>query len=86
MEGFKYTVSNMGVDWDTQVYPRVVNVGKIFGIYDQKQLTAEEISSLCRNLNIKYAVFSTQFEGTQRRLSELPVVFSQGTVTIYQLY
>ena len=86
MEGFKYTVSNMGVDWDTVVKPRVDLVGKVFGIYDQQAAESEEIISLCKDKNIRYAVFSSQFEGETTYLNEFENVFSDGTVKIYKLY
>jgi hypothetical protein len=86
MEGFKYTVSNMGVDWDTVVKPRVDLVGKVFGIYDQQAAESEEIITLCKDKNIRYAVFSSQFEGETTYLNEFENVFSDGTVKIYKLY
>ncbi|MBR5873955.1 MAG: hypothetical protein IKY90_04370 [Oscillospiraceae bacterium] len=86
MEGFKYTVSNMGVDWDTVVKPRVDLVGKVFGIYDQQAAESEEIISLCKDKKIRYAVFSSQFEGETTYLNEFENVFSDGTVKIYKLY
>lgn len=86
MEGFKYTVSNMGIDFETQVRGRLDNVGSIFGIYDTAQASSEEIQTLCKNLGIRYAVFSTQFEGVQDSLENFEKVFSQGTVTVYKIY
>ena len=86
MEGFKYTVSNMGIDWDTQVKPRVQNVGRVFGIYDMQAVSAEEITEICRENSIRYAVFSRQFEGTTDSLESFETVFSNGTVKIYKIY
>ena len=86
MEGFKYTVSNMGIDWETQVKPRVENVGTVFGIYDMPQAETADIQKLCKQLNIRYAVFSTQFEGVTEQLENFEIVFSQGTVTVYKIY
>lgn len=86
MEGFKYTVSNMGVEWDTVVKPRVDLVGKVFGIYEQQPVESEEIIALCKDKNIRYAVFSSQFEGDTTYLNEFENVFSNGTVNIYKLY
>ena len=86
MEGFKYTVSNMGTDWATVVKPRVENVGSVFGTYNMRQLPPEDILQLCKDLNIQYAVFSTQFEGQTESLESFETVFSQGTVKIYKIY
>lgn len=86
MEGFKYTVSNMGIDWETQVKPRVENVGKVFGIYDQTASHSSEILKLCTENNIRYAVFSQQFEGETSNLEDFSLVFENGTVRIYKIY
>ena len=86
MEGFKYTVSNMGIDWSTQVKPRVDNVGRVFGIYDMEQADTSDIRNICKKLNIRYAVFSSQFEGVTDQLENFETVFSQGTVKIYKIY
>ncbi len=86
MEGFKYTVSNMGTDWETQVKPRVENVGRIFGIYDQQQADAAEISGICSENNIRYVVYSAQFEGETTALESFETVFENGTVKIYRIY
>ena len=86
MEGFKYTVSNMGIDFETQVRPRLDNVGSVFGIYDMEQKDTADIAQMCKQLNIRYAVFSTQFEGVTDSLENFETVFSQGTVKIYKIY
>ena len=86
MEGFKYTVSNMGIDWETQVKPRVENVGKIFGVYDQRTASAREISKICTENSIRYAVYSAQFESDTSGIENFPVVFENGTVKIYKIY
>ncbi|MBR4036386.1 MAG: hypothetical protein IKJ05_06635 [Oscillospiraceae bacterium] len=86
MEGFKYTVSNMGTDWETQVKPRVENVGRIFGTYSQPVATADEIADICTDNNIRYAVFSTQFEGDTSGIENFSLVFEDRTVKIYKIY
>ncbi len=86
MEGFKYTVSNMGIDFKADVAPRIELVGKVFGIYEYQIVDANEILTLCKNKNIRYAVFSTQFEGDTSGLEDFSKVFQDNTVTIYKLY
>ncbi|MDD6187736.1 MAG: hypothetical protein PUB11_06790 [Oscillospiraceae bacterium] len=86
MEGFKYTVSNMGVSWDDTVKPRVESVGKIFGTYNQTPADAKEIYEICTADNIRYAVVSTQFEFQNEALCEFECVFNEGTVAIYKIY
>jgi len=86
MEGFKYTVSNMGIDFETQVRPKLELTGKIFGIYDQEIAGTDEITQMCVDNNIKYALFSTQFEGETTALDNFPVVFEDRTVKIYKIY
>jgi len=86
MEGFKYTVSNMGTDWETQVKPRVENVGRIFGTYSQPVATADKIADICTDNNIRYAVFSTQFEGDTSGIENFSLVFEDRTVKIYKIY
>ncbi|MBQ7903470.1 MAG: hypothetical protein IJ362_07050 [Oscillospiraceae bacterium] len=86
MEGFKYTVSNMGTDWDTQVKPRVENVGRVFGIYGMQAAPAAEIAEICTENSIRYVLFSSQFEGTTENLEEFETVFRDGTVKIYRIY
>ncbi len=86
MEGYKYTLSNMGIDFDTQIRPRLDLVGKVFGIYDQQVANANEILEMCIEHNIRYAVFSTQFEGEITGLENSNLVFEKGTVKIYKIY
>lgn len=85
MEGWKYTVSNMGVSWE-EVAPRVENVGKIFGQYGQEPVSAQQILDICRGIGVKYAVYSSQFDGDSTNLESFEKVFDTGTVTIYKIY
>jgi hypothetical protein len=85
MEGFKYTVSNMGIDWDI-VKPRYDFINELFTIGENESLTFDDIVSFCKQYKIRYAVFSHQFEGDDSKLDCFEAVFSQGTVTIYKLY
>ena len=85
MEGFKYTVSNMGVSWDI-VSERLEKVGKVFGVYDEEQAQWDEILEICKENNIRYAVYSSQFEGETAELERFETVFDEGTVKIYKLY
>lgn len=85
MEGFKYTVSNMGVEW-RQVDRRLQLVGKVFGIYDQQAASLDEIIRLCKNHNIRYVVYSSQFEGDISAFSGLEPVFSDNSAVIYKIY
>ena len=85
MEGFKYTVSNMGTPWNV-IEPRLENVGKIFGIYEQSLVSEEQVMKICKENNIRYAVYSSQFEGETDTLNEFETVFNDGTVKIYKMY
>ena len=85
MEGFKYTVSNMGVEW-RQVDRRLQLVGKVFGIYDQQAASLDEIIRLCKKHNIRYVVYSSQFEGDISAFSGLEPVFSDNSAVIYKIY
>ena len=85
MEGFKYTVSNMGVEW-RQVDQRLKLVGKVFGIYDQPAASLDEIIRLCKKENIRYVVYSSQFEGDISAFSGLEPVFSDNSAVIYKIY
>lgn len=85
MEGFKYTVSNMGISWE-QVKPRLEVVGSIFGVYDMQQADSDDILNMCKQNGIQYAVYSSQFEGDTSQLENFEVVFSEKTVTIYKIY
>lgn len=86
MEGFKYTVSNMGIDFATQVRPRLDLIGKVFGIYNQEIAGTDEITQMCVDNNIRYALFSSQFEGETTALDNFPVIFEDRTVKIYKIY
>ena len=86
MEGFKYTVSNMGIDFETQVRPRLDLIGKVFGIYNQEIAGTDEITQMCVDNNIRYALFSSQFEGETTALDNFPLVFEDRTVKIYKIY
>ena len=85
MEGWKYTMSNMGVSWE-EVAPRVENVGKIFGQYGQEPVSAKQILDICRGIGVKYAVYSSQFDGDNTNIECFEKVFVTGTVTIYKIY
>ena len=85
MEGFKYTVSNMGVEW-RQVDRRLKLVGKVFGIYDQQAASLDEIIRLCKKHNIRYVVYSSQFEGDISAFSGLEPVFLDNSAVIYKIY
>ncbi len=85
MEGFKYTVSNMGVEW-RQVDRRLQLVAKVFGIYDQQAASLDEIIRLCKKHNIRYVVYSSQFEGDISAFSGLEPVFSDNSAVIYKIY
>lgn len=76
----------MGVDWGTQVSPRAEAVGKVFGIYGQPVADSREILKICSDNNIKYAVFSAQFEGETAGLENFSLVFDDRTVKIYKIY
>ena len=85
MEGYKYTVSNMGVSKEI-VQERLDTVGAIFGIYGQEIKDASWIKQTCQELSIPYIVYSSQFEGNTENLENFEVVYNKGTVTIYKIY
>ncbi len=85
MEGFKYTVSNMGIPWNV-VEPRLENVGRIFAIYDQPLSDKQQVTSICKENRIRYVVYSSQFEGKTDTIEEFETVFNKGTVKIYKIY
>ena len=85
MEGFKYTVSNMGISWN-EVSPRLKKVGKVFGINGERMVQWDEILEMCKEDNIRYVVYSSQFEGETEELEKFETVFDEGTVKIYKLY
>ncbi len=81
MEGHKYTLSNMGVSIDI-IGHRYSVINTIFS----KDTSLEDIIALCKDNNIMYIVYSSQFEGDTQQLEALLKVFNDDTVTIYKAY
>ncbi len=82
LEGYKYTVSNMGAaEGFPDVYLMHENVDKIFN----SDTDIEFIKEFCEQNNIKFILYSQQSTGEKTHLNELEVVFKEGTVTIYKL-
>ncbi|MEG2191775.1 MAG: hypothetical protein RRX95_00645 [Oscillospiraceae bacterium] len=84
MEGFKYTVSNMGVSKE-RVGERIDLVYGVFAIEGNEKMPLEEIIKKLKEKNIKYIVYSSQFEGDISEVSKLEAVFADRTVTIYKI-
>ena len=80
MEGFKYTASNMGVEWK-DIKPRYDMVTHTFdGIY-----SPNTIVRACQKRGIRYIVYSSQFEGDCENLINCSLVFDRGSVRIYEV-
>ena len=84
MEGFKYTVSNMGVSKEV-VGEKLKLVYEMFAIEGTKPLKYEDIKETLTKNSIKYIVYSNQFEGDVSQLENFEIVFCEGTVTIYKV-
>ncbi len=80
MEGFKYTVSNMGISSDYAMQRYNLNNALFSG-----ELTHEQIVQKCEENAIKYIVYSTQFEGSVAQFDNLQKVYNSDTVYIYKL-
>ncbi len=80
MEGFKYTVSNMGLSNEVAMERYNFNAALFSG-----SLTHEEMLLECHERGIDYLVFSTQFEGGTEQFADFENVFSSETVMIYKV-
>lgn len=79
MEGFQFTVTNMGVSKE--------EVARRLAVYDQMFMQTtppEQVVQLCRENSIRFVVFSSQLPGTEDNLTELQQVYTSPTVRIYQ--
>ncbi len=80
LEGYKYTVSNMGgTDDFPDVFAMHANVEMIFSA----DTDIETIKSFAQQHNIKYIVYSSQAVGDTAQFDNLEKVFEDGSVTIY---
>ncbi len=80
MEGFKYTISNMGISTDV-VAERYNFIVHLF----DGSMTHEEIVSACSQRDIDYIVYSKQEVGETTQFSEFQTVFSSDWVTIFKV-
>ncbi len=83
LEGYKYTVSNMGLSKDfPDVYLMHENVDMVFNLDTDIKI----IIDFCKENKIKYIVFSKQATGENSHLEDLEIVFNKDTVVIYKVY
>ncbi len=79
MEGYAYALTNMGVPYYVVSQRQAVNAALF-----SADTSPEEVDYLCRTTGITHLVFSSQFEGSEKVISQIfEKIYDSETVRIY---
>lgn len=78
MEGFQYAVTNMGVSEEIVNHRIQVNTALFSG-----DTPPETVLQLCRENNISYLIYSSQFDGEYRQMELLDLVYNSDPVKVF---